>query len=78
MAASGDLALDVRDRLIPLRRPGLCDAIRLTKQLLVSAIDMKCEMAAGSRAGGALRALQTNAQCRGSLTCRGQGNLAAV
>ena len=31
MAASGDLALDVRDRLIPLRRPWLCDAIRLTK-----------------------------------------------
>ena len=31
MAASGDLALDVRDHPIPFRRPGLCDAIRLTK-----------------------------------------------
>ena len=60
MAESGNLALDVLVRPIPLRRPGLRDAIRLTKQLLVSAIDMKCEMAGGSRAGGALRALQTN------------------
>jgi hypothetical protein len=38
MPRGGDLALDVRDRLIPLRRPWLCDAIRLTKQWLVSAI----------------------------------------